>query len=103
MMICMLCGRKMTIFRVILIHTKKKKPMSEVYIIDIYQEYVDNSDVRYIFSLNGNLYCIKAVELDWGKPKLHYILDDDYIQFHYYETFEEAYAFAQQLRKQEGI
>ena len=77
--------------------------MRAVYIIDVYNEYVKNDDVMYIFTLNDHYYCIRRVFLNWGKPILNYILDDDYIQFHYYETYEEAYAFVCTLQQQEGL
>ena len=42
------------------------------FIIDTYNRFnsFDRESARYIFEVNGNMYAVKEVELEWGIPKL---------------------------------
>ena len=72
------------------------------FIIDTYNKYDiwDRTHSVFKFRINDNWYAIKSVELEWGVPKLGLKVDqDDDPTFYYiYDTYEEAYAFMQQMK-----
>lgn len=71
-----------------------------VFIVDTYNKYTSDN-VKSIFSVNGNLYCIKEVELNFGKPILHSIeeSEDKSLRFHLYDTYEDAEKFVRELKR----
>lgn len=70
-----------------------------VFILDKYNPYAKNTGVKLIFSLYNKEYCIREVELEWGKPILDYLLDDNYINFKLYTTYEEALNFVRKMKR----
>ena len=79
---------------------KKKDMPSTVFIIDIYNKYHKNDNVRYTFPVNGTWYCIREVPLEWGLPEFpEKDWNDDYTQFQLYSTYEDALTFARAIQK----
>ena len=72
------------------------------FIIDTYNKYDiwDRAHSVLKFRINDNWYAIKSVELEWGVPQLGLKVDqdDDPAFYHIYNTYEEAYAFVQQMK-----
>lgn len=73
-----------------------------VFILDTYNKYARNENVRYIFRLYDNWYAIKEVELEWGRPALDRIDVSEYDTYHLFNSYEEAYAAAQELKRGYG-
>ena len=75
-----------------------------VFIIDTYSKYT-NDKIISVFRLYGKWYCIKEVELYFGKPILSSVeeMEDEFLKFEIYETEEEARAFARKLKQLEGM
>ena len=75
-----------------------------VYIIDVYSKFTQDKVIS-IFKLYGNWYCIKEVELYYGKPILSSLeeSEDEFLHFHLYNTEEEARQYIRQLKQLEGI
>lgn len=73
-----------------------------VFIIDLYNKYHKNDNVKYIFPVNSNWYCIREVELDWGLPEFpEKDIDDDFTQYQLYTNYDDALTFARTLQKLE--
>lgn len=70
------------------------------YIIDTYTPYAKNSNVKYVFEYNNLMWCIREVDkFEWGKPQFdEQPLENDFIDFHIYNTFEEALRFCRELK-----
>ena len=62
---------------------------STVFILDTYNKYMNKDKVRRIFQIHNIWFAIYETQLEWGKPDLGYI-DDEYLHFHLFNTFEEA-------------
>ena len=76
---------------------------SECFIIDTYNTLEDNSSVEYVFKLGETWWCIRRVEMDWGKPKRDYRPFEDYEpDFKIYEDYGSAFEFARELQHLEG-
>ena len=73
-----------------------------VFIIDLYNKFLDPETIRCTFKVNGRTFCIREVKLEWGKPKLDYI-DDEFLYFHLYNSLEEAKQYVKQLKQLEGM
>ena len=75
-----------------------------VFIIDVYNKF-SNDKIISVFKINGNWYCIKEVELNFGKPILSSIeeSEDKYLNFHLYNTVEEARQYIQKIKQLEGL
>lgn len=75
------------------------------FIVDTYSRFHKNDDVRMIFSLHNNWYCIREVEdLNWGQPLFdEKDPEDGYTNYHIYVTLEEAQSYVRGLRKMEGV
>ena len=71
------------------------------YIMDIYSPYVDNSNVKFRFELNGQQWCIRQVEVRDGLPVILLPIEDttSLQDFYIYKTFAEAYAFYKKLKR----
>ena len=73
-----------------------------VFILDTYNKYQSNKDVKHIFTLFGKWYCIREVSLIWGIPNFpEKDFEDDYSTFQLYNTFEEALTAVKNMRKAE--
>lgn len=73
-----------------------------VFIVDIYNPYSPyNDNVRLIFWLNGRQWAIKQVKLNWGKPIVPALIDDETQpeDFYLYNTLEEAQNFVHMLQR----
>ena len=71
-----------------------------VFIIDKYNKYQNNENCRLVFNLNNNEYCIREVQLDWGKPTFpEQDWDDSFSTYRLYSTFEEARNFVSKLKR----
>lgn len=70
------------------------------YIVDTYSPYERNKDVKYTFEYNGALWCIREIsEFEWGKPQFaERPLDDEYIEYHIYDSYAAALAFCHELK-----
>lgn len=76
---------------------------SKCYIIDTYNSLENTSDVRYRFKLGETQWCIREVEMEWGKPKRDYRPFEDYEpNFKVYEDYRSALEFARELQHLEG-
>lgn len=70
----------------------------KVYIIDIYNKYTRDKVIE-VFRLYGREYCIKEVELNFGRPILSSIEEDnESINFYLYNTLEEAEQYVSQIK-----
>ena len=74
--------------------------MDTVFIVDVYNKYLNPETVRQIFKIHDEWYCIREVTLNWGKPKLNYY-DDDFLDFHLYDTYKEALEYVHYLKRLE--
>ena len=76
----------------------------KVYIIDLYNKF-DAKNTVSIFKINGRWWAIKKVSLNWGKPQLNIIEEneDPYLHFHLYNTLEEAQQYVHSIKQFEGI
>ena len=75
-----------------------------VFILDIYNKYQSNKDVRHIFTLFGKWYCIRETNLVWGMPEFpEKDFEDDYSTFQLYNTFDEALAAVKSMKKAEAM
>ena len=95
------------IFSLISLTQRPKKLMQDsygtVFIIDTYNKYAKNTNVRYTFKINEHWYCIREVPLEWGKPKFpEYPLEDNFVQYKLNNTYEEAQEFVRQLKRANG-
>lgn len=73
-----------------------------VYILDAYNPYHNNADVRYVFRYHGLQWCVRQVQLEWGAPIFtEKDVEDDFTNFHIYETLDEALQFVRELKKGE--
>lgn len=73
-----------------------------IYILDAYNPYDRNEDVRLVFRYHEQQWCVREVELEWGEP--HFIeqdLDDNFSHFKIYNTFDEALKFVKELQNVE--
>lgn len=70
------------------------------FIIDTYSPYEKNDDVRYIFEYNDRQWCIREVtKFEWGQPQYdERPLEDEFLSFQLYYTFEDALRFARELK-----
>lgn len=71
-----------------------------VFIVDVYNPYMKNENVRKVFSYNNNLYCIRETALNWGTPLVELPLDDSTnlsTGFYLYNTYEEANNYVEEL------
>lgn len=73
-----------------------------VFILDNYSRYDDNTNVRQIFHLYEQWYCIREVELEWGRPKFARKIEDDFQNFYLFNTLEEAKQCVKRLKRAEG-
>lgn len=75
------------------------------YIIDVYSPYHKNYNVISTFTIYGKKYCIRKIdEFEWGQPTFpEKDLEDNYTQFHVYNTLEKAKKFVRQLKEIEGV
>ena len=77
------------------------------YIIDTYDPYNSkaNENVVYTFHLYGGQFCIRATSLSWGRPilKNQSVEESDFINYHIYDTLEEAMQYVHELKKIEGV
>ena len=70
----------------------------KVYIIDVYNKYTKDRVMK-VFRLYGREYCIKEVELNFGRPILSSIEEDDEsINFYLYDTLNEAEKYVEQIK-----
>ena len=71
------------------------------FIIDSYNKYDmwDRNHAVHKFSVNGNWYAIKKVEIGWGLPILEERVDreDAPESYYIYETLDEAMDFARMM------
>ena len=73
------------------------------YIIDTYNPLENTDGVEYVFKLGEVLWCIRSVELEWGKHTREYRPFEDYEpNFKVYESYEEALEFARELQHLDG-
>lgn len=77
---------------------------SKVYILDTYNPYnvSGNVNVKKIFKHYDHYYCVREVELEWGRPVLNFrsITDDDeFLDFHLYDSLDEAKAAVAALKR----
>lgn len=73
------------------------------YIIGNYNKYDawDRAHATYKFTINGNWYAVKEVEMCWGLPAIEFKVDerDDAAETYLiYETEDEAIQFAKQIK-----
>lgn len=75
-----------------------------VFIVDVYSKFTQDKIIS-TFKLNGHWYCIKEVELYYGKPILSSLEEneDEFIHFHLYNTEEEAREYIRKLKQLEGM
>lgn len=80
------------------------KDTSIGYIIDNYSPYQKNSDVVAVFKIYGITYCIREVkQFEWGQPVFpEKDLEDDYTNYHVYDTLEKAEAYVNYLKRLDG-
>ncbi len=70
------------------------------FILDCYNKFDKNKNVRKIFVINNNLYCIRevvATEFEWGNPVNVKFPERDWEDtsnstYHYFTSYEEAEA-----------
>lgn len=76
----------------------------KVYIIDLYNKF-DAKNTVSIFKINDRWWAIKKVSLNWGKPQLNIIEEneDPYLHFYLYNTLEEAQQYVHSIKQFEGI
>lgn len=74
--------------------------VQSVFIIDVYDKYTRDRIIK-TFKLYGRDYCIKEVELDFGKPILSSIEEasDESIKFYLYNTIEDAEKYISKLKQ----
>lgn len=74
------------------------------FIIDNYSPYQRNNNVISTFKIHGIPYCIREInEFDWGQPIFpEKSIDDDFNNYHIYETIEEAQNYVRYLKHLEG-
>lgn len=79
--------------------------MNTVFIVDTYNEFAaDISKVRYVMNLNGKKWCIKEVELEWGKPIMPPSFEEGTEPtFKLYDTYEEAREYLREVQKLNGM
>ena len=74
-----------------------------VYIIDIFDKYSPKSvqeQVCYKFTVNDIPYAIYKVGFEWGQMQMERPLEEEQLpNFHYFNTYAAAYAFAQRMRR----
>ena len=75
--------------------------MNTVYVVDVYNPCINPETIRKIVRVNESKFCIREVELEWGKPKLNYF-EDDYLFFRLYDTYEEAEEYLRYIKSLEG-
>ncbi len=75
--------------------------MSTVYVVDVYNPYINPETIRKVVKVNDLKICIREVELEWGKPKLSYF-DDNNLDFYLYDTYEEAEKYIFLIKSLEG-
>ena len=78
----------------------------KIYIVDTYDAFnkVANQNVKMIFTLNSNWYCIRETSLNWGIPiRLNTPIDEEEPKFRIYNTLDEAKEFVRKLRQNEAI
>lgn len=71
-----------------------------VFIIDTYNKYSSDNIVS-VFKVHDREFAIKQTTLEWGKPQLSAIEDQDEY-FHIYNTLEEAREYVRTLKKLEA-
>lgn len=71
-----------------------------VYIIDLYNKYSSDKIIS-TFRINDRWWAIKEVQLQWGKPILEKV-EEDNIPYYIYNTLEEAQQFVRQIKRLEG-
>ena len=74
--------------------------MKMYYIIDTYNSYEKNNDVKYRFEYNNNLYCVREVsEFEWGQPQFEELpLDSTYVSYTIYNSLEDALKYVHELK-----
>lgn len=73
---------------------------STVFIIDLFNRYHKNDNVRFTFPVNDEWYCIREVPLDWGQPQFpEKDIEDNYTDYCLYPTYEDALNFVKTLNK----
>ena len=79
------------------------KNTAKVYIIDLYNKY-DKDEIVLTFKINGRNWAIKKVSLNWGRPELSSIEEneDPYLYFQIYETLDEAREYVKKIKHLEG-
>lgn len=75
--------------------------MKTAFVVDVYNPCINPETIRKVVRINNTKFCIREVELEWGKPKLNYF-DDEYLNFYIYETYEEAEAYVLSVKRLEG-
>lgn len=74
------------------------------FLLDIHSPYDRNNDVRGIFKLYDNWYCIREInDLDWGRPQFEELgMDDSGEIFKLYSTLDEAWDAVRALKRAEA-
>lgn len=74
--------------------------MKMYYIVDTYNPYEKNKDVKYRFEYNGTLWCIREVsEFEWGKPQFEELpLDSEFIEYKIYNNLDEAIKYCREIK-----
>lgn len=72
------------------------------YIIERYNRFDtwDRKHQRYVFSVNGNWFAVKEVQLEWGKPQIPQSIEEDrsHDSWEIYDTFEDALKFVHLMK-----
>ena len=75
----------------------------KVYIIDLYNKF-SSDEIVSTFKINNRWWAIKKVSLEWGKPQLSSIEEEEnpYINFYLFNTLEEAKEYVHTIKSFEG-
>lgn len=78
---------------------------SQGFIIDLYNKHAINNNVVSVFKIHGINFCIRKIqEFEWGQPIFpEKDIEDNYTQYHVYQTLEEAQQYIRFLKQTEGI
>lgn len=75
---------------------------NKVYIIKPYNKYLlpqRGETIVYKFELYNTQYCISEVELQWGKPIVARLLQqEDDFGYYLYDTYQQALSYIKQLK-----
>ena len=76
---------------------------NKVYVVDLYNKF-SGDEVVSVFKINGRLWAIKKVSLNWGKPQFSSIEENEnpYLYFQIYETLDEAREYVRKIKHLEG-